>query len=330
MSRRAYTHTPPHNGGPGSTRRRAEPVARAELARLTAKRTGRRTIPPDADPIDAYLELTHDTLTMQQQAEALGVSRHTLCQWRRRLYADGRLSTERRAGMTRVGPDELRAIAGLWARGMSAAGIAEARGISVNRVEYCLMRSGAYGRPRVELITAKDVSRLFGISDAIVHRWIDRGWLPITRQGRSDRASPYGWARDDLEAFILNRDTWVAWGPAQIADLAMRERARAARASANGAWHQHSSVFLRLGVNPQTGSRTWVPAGLFGDRPETRYGSGRYVWLTTNEAALIERLGAPLRAAAKQGPQSAALAVWRARPRIFAALATAPRAHASD
>lgn len=314
---------PRHNGGPNSTRRRAAPIALAALEQLR-RRGGVRLPGPDDDPIDTYLIATHETLTMEQQAEALGVSRHTLGRWRERLYAQDRITVERRAGMARISAAETQAIARLWAQGLSGPAIAERRGISRHRVDYCLKLAGALGQPRAVLISGAELARLFNVSSSLVVRWVRRGWMPTIRTGRDDRASSYGWTRDDLEAFIANRETWVAWAPAQLADPALHARARALRAAAGGQWHQFGALFQRIGISRETGSR-WTLAGLFGARPQLHYGSSRFVWLTVSEAALLERLGEPIRLAARDGSQAAEFAAKRQKPLLFAALAEVQR-----
>ena len=201
------------------------PVALANATELLRSRryTSLRTLslPDDLDDVDRWLIGTHHELRMDEQARALGVTYAIVSYWRVGLSRRGLLDARMRAGNAPITAAEADAIARLYRDGYSRLSIAALREISMGRVVAALEKAGALGAPRLVRLNAARVSALLGIGRADVLRWVARGWLPDYRV-RNVPGARHAWDLDDLVALVRNRDSWVAWSPAQITSTELR------------------------------------------------------------------------------------------------------------
>lgn len=188
-----------------------------------------------------------------------------------------------------------------------------------NRHEIVQLRQGV-------VFERGEVARLFGVNDKTAVYWQKRGWLPRKRNGassierqRQDRVgfrvffkevtgfeanetpsepfrpgkhSAYLITLDAIHAFIENRDTWVAWEPAQIADESLRAYAQELRQLADGHWLTTAEVAARLGYSSKTVCY-WRYAQYMHAVRTVKYGSAVFFWSADLEQWIppSERLG---------------------------------------
>jgi hypothetical protein len=180
-----------------------------------------------------------------------------------------------------------------------------------NRHEVAKLRHGVVYR-------RGEFARLFGVNDKTAVFWQERGWIPRRRdgsyaatQGQAARVRFRAWfqelepaftqARDeyterytpgkraqylitdaDIEAFITNRETWVAWEVDWITDDAWRALAETVRAEADGHWLTAKAVEARYHKPANTVSR-WHERGDFAGVRTVKYGSALFFWSTDLE-----------------------------------------------
>lgn len=270
-------------------------LARAELL-LTKKRYMgllKLDLPDDCDAVDRFLVGTHSELSRFEQAAQLETTPHIVQCWRKKLYDRGLIDPAFRASHVPITDAETRAVAGLFADGWSWRAIATMREISISRVQHILQRAGATNQtPRARRIGAVQLCALFGLSRAETTRWVIRGWLPDYRIHQASGAR-FGWDLDDVITVIRNRETWMAWSPAQITDPQLRALAEHERRAAGGVWLQQCEIAALLNIDPHTLRRWTQEHDLFADATRQRWSGAIYLWLS--DAAQAELAGLAVR-----------------------------------
>lgn len=286
----------------------------------TAKRRVAEAVEKAGNAIDAYLILTHSTLTLREQVRQLRSSEDFVNRRRRKLYAEGRIRKAERASHAPVTEAEIAAVRRLWDAGLTSYEIAAARTVTRHRITEILRRAGitAADRPRREEYGRPDLRALFQVDDTTIRAFTARGWLPDSRLVPKGGAHAR-YTRADILAFLRNRETWVAWEPRQITDPQMRRVAEMERAAAGGRWWQFRELYAALGVD-ETTLNLWARRyRLFGDREIANWGgAGKFVWLTAAEAAQIEAMGAGVRTAGRVGSDVRKRAASAMRERLVA------------
>jgi excisionase family DNA binding protein len=119
-------------------------------------------------------------------------------------------------------------------------------------------------------LSARDIAEMLGIRCAkTVSKWIQRGWLQARNAGRSDRPL-WRITWEDLTAFLEVAEYWIAWDPARIADLALREWAQDLRQNSEQYLTQ-TEIAARYHVDRGTVAQ-WIDKGWL---PALRYGNRR-------------------------------------------------------
>lgn len=140
-------------------------------------------------------------------------------------------------------------------------------------VEVRCKRIGACVTTTPATLSARATSRALGLpcSKTVVY-WIGLGWLPARNAGRADRPL-WRITWENLTAMLERRETWMAWDPARIADLALREWAKELREATGGRWLSIGEVAERYCVDGRA-VNVWIHKGWL---PATRYGNW-WVW----------------------------------------------------
>lgn len=246
----------------------------------------------------AFLVETHTTHTAVEQARALGRDYDTLCYQRQRLIKAGLIAPHTRRYARVYTPQEDATIVEMVQDGRSLAAIARRLGRSYSSL-YSHIDADLGGLKALRcrevgaIRTPREVAQLFGYSRQTIRKWIDRGWLRVTRNRVGTyrlRKAPALIADDAIQTFMARRDLWPAWHPADITDPDWRDYGRALRAAAGGHWVTLAAVAARSGVR-LTRIYAWVRAGKLGDLDTLTYGMEILIWSTDVET-LIARLRA--------------------------------------
>lgn len=86
-----------------------------------------------------------------------------------------------------------------------------------------------------------------------VDNWIQRGWMPKPIISRHKGGRFRNFTRSQLEAFMENREAWVAWAPDDLVGDTWddwREYARHARETVGWRWLRGPDAMEALGYNP--------------------------------------------------------------------------------
>ena len=247
-------------------------------------------LPAWCDAIDAVLVMTHDRLTVDRQAELLGVSRSVIRDWRSRLYRAGVLRKEDRLGVRPLRAEEIEHAATLARAGRSWQEISVLLGVSRARARRLVHRAGIRGtrigngsqRDHLpETWTTTRFGRTFGFTQRYIAGLVRRGLLPDHRIVQCAGAG-YVWTYDDVLAFVRDRRTWMLWTPQQISDPQMRRIADDARRSVDGAWLSTKELAAMLHLERTTLAR-WIREDELWARYEwvDRHTRAAVVWLPT-------------------------------------------------
>lgn len=119
-------------------------------------------------------------------------------------------------------------------------------------------------------MSARDVAAALGVKcSKTVSKWIRRGWLKARNAGRPERPL-WRITWEDLTAFMETPDYWIAWDPARIPDLALREWAQELREGSER-YLTHTEIARRYQVDRDTVGQ-WIDKGWL---PALRYGNRR-------------------------------------------------------
>ena len=121
------------------------------------------------------------------------------------------------------------------------------------------------------VMTARQVADLLGLGcSKIVARWVQHCGLRA-RQSGPHRRGLWRIAWEDLTAWMARPETWMAWRPERIADLALREWAAEIR-SDGPRWIAQTTVAARYQVSVKT-VWSWIAKGWI---VATKYGRGNW------------------------------------------------------
>lgn len=121
------------------------------------------------------------------------------------------------------------------------------------------------------VMTARQVADLLGLGcSKIVARWVQHCGLRA-RQSGPHRRGLWRIAWEDLTAWMARPETWMAWRPERIADLALREWAAEIRVD-GPRWIAQTAVAARYQVSVKT-VWSWIDKGWI---VATKYGRGNW------------------------------------------------------
>lgn len=168
-------------------------------------------------------------------------------------------------------PDEVDRLYQLVESGHSYGAVAKKLKRTRTAVRVKTKRVGVYVTTTPNTMSARDVADALGLGcSKIVTRWIAMGLLQARNGGDTRPLWRITW--DDLTAFMERRETWMAWKPERIRDLALREWALELRADPHR-WLTPGQVARRMYVNLHT-VNTWIHKALL---PAVRYGNW-WIW----------------------------------------------------
>lgn len=172
----------------------------------------------------------------------------------------GHPAMSRRTHWTR---EERSVLDAMLAEGRPYQEIADAIGRSFQGIAAQCHLSGIRQRTTTSNLSGTQVMRLFGLTAKVTLRgWIARGWITPTS------ARFYRFPIEQVQSFIANDDTWMAWDAAKISDPDLR--VWALRLRANGPrWLTTAEVARRFHVVERT-AYEWVIRGYL---PAVRYGN---------------------------------------------------------
>lgn len=211
-------------------------------------------------------------LTVPEQAEQLGVKLTTMGGLRQRLSRAGLLTAPRGTRGRWTARDSERLVE-LVEAGYGYDHLTRVFKRTRMAVILKCRRLGVRITTTPVTLSARDVAAELGIPCAkTVTFWVSLGWLPARNAGRVDRPL-WRITWEDLTAMLERRETWMAWHPERIADLALREWAMELRAAAGGRWLSIGEVAERHYVGYRA-VNTWIRKGWLA---ATRYGNW-WIW----------------------------------------------------
>lgn len=244
-----------------------------------------------------FLVDTHASLTVAEQAAALGRPEQGVTRQRTHLSRAGKIRVEESAMLTKLWkPEEDDKIRDWIERGYSVRRIAKELRRSVSSIyDRVADYHGGVTKLRNGLLavrTLKQTAELFGVPYQVATDWIRYGWLKAKRNAGKKPAKAherhyYLITDEALITFIENRQTWPTWEPKWIADSDWRRVAEEARADAEGRWLTTKQIALQRGVSEECVCKWCRVYGL----PAHQIGRRYYVWSTDLEAFLRRRNG---------------------------------------
>lgn len=248
----------------------------------------------------SYLVATYATRTAREQAEALGVTHHTVLAYRSLLVRAGLLDPARRAEFRRYTEAERERAARLARQGLTLQEIADALGRPVGKTSQLLAPLGGIRRLRAEgradaWFSAEQAAVLMGVHPGTIRDWLAHGALvadrtkpQLTASGQlrksvqGNRHGVHRITRAALCEFVRERSWWMTYGVRGIQDQDIRQLAETVRRAARGAWVKLRSVAPPVSTTTYV---VWRAEGWPGPGWEViRRGTADWLWLPEGSA----------------------------------------------
>lgn len=234
-----------------------------------------------------FLIDTHSTFSITEQADRLGMS-YQMVRWKRSWLVDrGVLQVERRKNNPLYPPDTKDLIVGWLQEGWSIRVIAKRLKRTVGGIKWFCRKHGIQPyevrhREIARVYTAKELSRIFGVNDRVITRWIAAKKLKARRDGsrgtKPHKSVPFWRITDEsVLAFLADRSMWPTWNVEGITDPDLRTYAAELRLQAGGHWMSSQQIARRYHYS-QSAAQAWYRQGFFSDMRVIVCYCKWYVW----------------------------------------------------
>lgn len=221
------------------------------------------------DQRDQIAELARQGLGPSVIARQLNLRTSQIEGTRRRLRRAGQITLSARPTWKRWKPKDDTQLIDLIEHGTPYATIAKRMKRTETSIRLRSKRIGVRITTTNATMSATKVAAQLGLScSKTVSQWIRLGWLKAADAGAKRPLWRVTW--DDLTAFMETPAYWIAWQPARIPDLALREWAQELRAHEEPLLSQ-TEIANQFHVGRDTVGQ-WITKGWL---PSVRYGNRR-------------------------------------------------------